>query len=96
MTRSRRLVLALVIDLVLVLVEAVGGLFAHSSGLSATAATTSPTPPRSALALVATRLALKPATAARSFGYHRATILAALVNATAIVVVALGVVVLAC
>ena len=54
-----------------------------------------PTPPPSALALVATRLALRPATAAKSFGYHRATILAALANATAIVLVTLGVVALA-
>jgi cobalt-zinc-cadmium efflux system protein len=96
MTRSRRLVLALVIDLVLVLVEAAGGLLAHSSGLSATAAHDLADAAALALALIATHLALKPATAARSFGYHRATILAALVNATAIVVVGLGVVVLAC
>jgi cobalt-zinc-cadmium efflux system protein len=44
---------------------------------------------------VATRLALRPATATRSFGYHRAAILAALANATAIVVVGLGVIALA-
>ena len=33
MTRTRRLVLALVLDLVLVAGEAVGGVFAHSTGL---------------------------------------------------------------
>jgi cobalt-zinc-cadmium efflux system protein len=87
--------LALVIDLVLVLVEAVGGVFAHSTGLVATAGHDLADAAALGLALVATRLALRPATAARSFGYHRATILAGLVNATAIVVVALGVVALA-
>ena len=33
MTRPRRLVLALIIDLALVGAEAVGGVFAHSTGL---------------------------------------------------------------
>ncbi len=95
MTRSRRLVLALVIDLVLVVAEAIGGLLAHSSGLIATAGHDLADAAALGLALVVTRLALRPATASRSFGYHRATILAALANATAIVIVGLGVVALA-
>jgi cobalt-zinc-cadmium efflux system protein len=94
MTRSRRLVLALVVDLTLVAGEATGAVFAHSTGLVATAAHDLADAAALGLALVATRLALRPATAARSFGYHRATILAALANATAIVIVALGVVAL--
>ena len=94
MTRSRRLVLALIVDLILVAVEATGGVFAHSTGLVATAGHDLADAAALGLALVATRLALRPATAARSFGYHRATILAALANATAIVVVGLGVVAL--
>jgi cobalt-zinc-cadmium efflux system protein len=88
-------VLALVIDLVLVVTEGVGGLFAHSSGLVATAGHDLADAAALGLALVATRLTLKPATAARSFGYHRATILAALANATAIVIVGVGVIALA-
>ncbi|MGA3352512.1 MAG: cation diffusion facilitator family transporter [Acidimicrobiales bacterium] len=95
MTRSRRLVLALVIDLVLVVGEALGGVLAHSTGLVATAGHDLADAAALVLALAAARLALRPATAARSFGYHRATILAALANATAIVIVALGVVALA-
>ena len=91
MTRTRRLVLALVVDLTLVAGEATGAVFAHSTGLVATAGHDLADAAALGLALVATRLALRPATAARSFGYHRATILAALANATAIVVVALGV-----
>ncbi|MGD0982371.1 MAG: cation diffusion facilitator family transporter [Acidimicrobiales bacterium] len=91
MTRSRRLVLALVVDLVLVAAEATGGVFARSTGLVATAGHDLADAAALGLALVATRLALRPATASRSFGYHRATILAALANATAIVVVGIGV-----
>jgi len=92
MTRTRRLVLALIVDLMLVAAEGVGGVFAHSTGLVATAGHDLADAAALGLALVATRLALRPATAAKSFGYHRATILAALANATAIVVVALAVV----
>jgi len=95
MTRSRRLVLALSIDLILVGGETAGGVLAHSSGLVATAGHDLADAAALVLALVATRLALRPATPAKSFGYHRATILAALANATAIVMVAVGVVVLA-
>ena len=95
MTRSRRLVAALVIDLVLVLAEAVGGLFAHSTGLVAMAGHDLADAAALGLAIVATRLALRPATTTRSFGYHRATILAGLVNAIAIVVVGIAVTALA-
>jgi cobalt-zinc-cadmium efflux system protein len=95
MTHSRRLVLALIIDLCLVVGEAAGSVLAHSSGLAATAGHDLADAAALGLALVATRLALRPATATRSFGYHRAAILAALANATAIVVVGLGVIALA-
>ncbi len=95
MTRTRRLVLALVLDLMLVAGESVGAVFAHSTGLFATAGHDLADAGALGLALVATRLALRPATAAKSFGWHRATILAALANATAIVVVTLGVAALA-
>ena len=94
MTRSRRLLLALLIDLVLVAGETVGGIFAHSTGLVATAGHDLADAAALGLALVATRLALRPATATKSYGYHRATILAALANTTAIVIAALGVVAL--
>src|ERR1019366_8566228 len=95
LTRSRRLVLALVIDLVLVVAEATGGLFAHSSGPVATPGHDLADAAALGIALIAMRLTLKPATATRSFGYHRATILAALANATAIAIVGLGVIALA-
>jgi cobalt-zinc-cadmium efflux system protein len=90
-TRSRRLMLALVVDLILVAGEGIGAWFAHSTGLFATAGHDLADAAGLALALVATRLALRPATATRSFGYHRATILAGLANATALVLVTIGV-----
>ncbi len=95
MTRTRRLVLALVVDLLLVAGEAAGGVLAHSSGLFATAGHDLADAAALVMALVATRLALRRPTSARSFGWHRATILAALANATAIFLVTLGIAVLA-
>jgi cobalt-zinc-cadmium efflux system protein len=92
MSRPRRLALALVVDLILVAAEAAGAVLAHSTGLMAMAGHDLADAAALLVALVAARLALRPATAAKSFGYHRATILAALANATAIVVVTLGVV----
>lgn len=92
MQRSRRLALALCLDLFLVVVEAVGAVVAHSAGLASTAGHDLADAAALGLALVATRLAMRPATRTRSFGYHRATILAALVNAAAVVAVGVGVV----
>ena len=77
------------------LAEAVGGLFAHSTGLVAMAGHDLADAAALGLAIVATRLALRPATTTRSFGYHRATILAGLVNSIAIVVVGIAVTALA-
>ena len=61
MTRTRRLVLALVVDLTLVAGEATGVVFAHSTGLVATAGHDLADAAALGLALVATRLALRPA-----------------------------------
>ena len=55
---------------------------------SPTPATCSPTPARSALALFATWIAARPPTPAKTYGYYRAEILAALVNALLLLVVA--------
>jgi len=95
MSRSRRIVLALVVDLSLVVGEALGGVFAHSAGLLATAGHDLADAAALGVALVAIRLTLRPATSSKSFGYHRATILAALANATALLVVTVGVALLA-
>ena len=60
---------------------------------SRTRGTCSPTPPGVGLALGATALAARPATPARTFGWQRAEMLAALVNGLVIGVVGVGVLV---
>jgi cobalt-zinc-cadmium efflux system protein len=95
MTRSRRLVWALVCDLSIAVAEVFGGVFAKSAGLLATAGHDLADAGALALALIAVHLATRPATPQRSFGLHRVTILTALVNAVAIVVVSVLVSILA-
>jgi cobalt-zinc-cadmium efflux system protein len=87
MDRSRRLAVSLVLTAALVVVEVGFGLVAHSSGLLADAGHNLSDVGALALSLVAVRLTLRPPSAARSFGNHRATILAALANAALIAVV---------
>ncbi len=95
MTRTRRLAWALACDLAIAAGEVVGGVIAHSAGLLATAGHDLADGAALALALVATRLVRRPATPARSFGFHRVTILTALANAVAIVVVSVLICILA-
>ena len=87
MDRTRRLSLSLALTAVLVAVEVVFGVVAHSSGLLADAGHNVADVGALVLSLVAVRLVLRPPSAARSFGNHRATILAALANASLIAVV---------
>jgi cobalt-zinc-cadmium efflux system protein len=87
MDRTRRLSLSLALTAVLVAVEVVFGVVAHSSGLLADAGHNVADVGALVLSLVAVRLVLRPPSASRSFGNHRATILAALANASLIAVV---------
>lgn len=93
MTRTRRLTFSLGLNVVLVAVQVVFGLTAHSLGLLADAGHNLTDVAALALSLVAVRFALRPRSAARSFGNHRATILAALANAAAIAAVTVVIVV---
>jgi len=81
MDRSRRLTVSLALNGLLVVVQIVFGVIAHSSGLLADAGHNLSDVGALVLSLVAVRLALRPPSARRSFGNHRATILAALANA---------------
>jgi len=81
MDRSRRLAVSLVLNVGLVVALVAFGLRAHSSGLLADAGHDAVDVGALLLSLVAVRLALQPPSAARSYGNHRATILAALANA---------------
>ena len=87
--RSRgRLTAALVLVGVVLVVEVVGGLWTGSLGLLADAAHMFADAGGLALALFAIWIASRPPTPAKTYGYYRAEILAALVNALVLLVVA--------
>jgi len=85
----RPLAIALAITAVFLVVEVAGGLLTGSLALLADAGHMLTDVAALALALFATWLARRPATPARSFGYLRAEVLAALVNAAALIAVSL-------
>ena len=89
----RALGIALAITVAFLAVEVVGGLVARSLALLADAGHMATDAASLALALVATRLAGRDATAARTFGLLRAEILAALANGIVLGVVSVYVVI---
>jgi cobalt-zinc-cadmium efflux system protein len=93
MDRTRRLVVSLALNIGLVVLQIVFGVVAHSTGLLADAGHNLADVGALILSLVAVRLALRPPSAERSYGNHRATILAALANAALIAVVTVLIVV---
>lgn len=86
-----RLVAVLVLTLVVLVVEVVGGLLSGSFALVADAGHMLTDAAGVALALGATALAARPATPARTFGWQRAEMLAALLNGLLIGAVGVGV-----
>jgi cobalt-zinc-cadmium efflux system protein len=88
---SRRLGIAAGLTLALVVVEAGAGLFANSLALLTDAAHNVTDVIALGLTWFALRLALRPAHPGKTYGYHRAGILAALVNSTGLVLLALGI-----
>ncbi len=93
MDRTRRLAVSLALNAGLVVVQVVFGVMAHSTGLLADAGHNLTDVGALALSLVAVQFALRPPSAARSYGNHRATILAALANAVLIAAVTVLIVV---
>ncbi|MGH7607219.1 MAG: cation diffusion facilitator family transporter [Gemmatimonadales bacterium] len=87
----RRLLLALAITALVMVVELVGGWLAGSLALLADAAHMLADVAALALALLAARIAQRPATAQRSFGFLRLEILAALVNGAILIAIAVGI-----
>ena len=87
LTRARRLWIALALNGVIVLVQIGVGFAARSLGLLADAGHNFTDVAAVATSLIAVRWAARRPTQKRSFGYHRATILAALTNALSILVV---------
>ena len=84
----RRLAIALVITLVLLVAEVVGGILTGSLALAADGGHMASDVGALSLSLGAIWLASRPATMRRTFGFHRAEILAAFVNSIGLVLIA--------
>ncbi len=91
--RDVRLLVAIGLNVGIVVLQLVAGAVAGSVGLMADAAHNLTDVLALGVSLVAVRMARRPSTAARSFGWHRGTVLAALFNAAAILAVCVLVVV---
>jgi cobalt-zinc-cadmium efflux system protein len=91
--RTRRLVIALGLNIVLAATQLVAGLAAHSTGLLSDAGHNVTDVAGVAMSLLAVRWASRPRNPSHSFGYHRGPILAALGNAAVIAVVTVAIVV---
>ena len=86
-----RLVLSLGITLVFVVIEIIAGVVANSLALLTDAAHNLTDVLALALTWWALWITTKPANSGKTYGYHRAGILVALVNSTTLVVIALGI-----
>ncbi len=87
-SNSRRLAWTLVLVLAYMVAEVVGGLLANSLALLADAGHMLSDAASLGLALAAMWIARRPRTASHTFGFHRAEILAALLNGATLVVIA--------
>ncbi len=92
-SRTRRLVVALGLNIALAAAQVVGGLVAHSVGLLSDAGHNVTDVAGVAMSLLAVRWATRPRNPSHSFGYHRGPILAALGNAAVIAVITVAIVV---
>lgn len=86
---STRFKVAIVLTVLFVMGEAAAGLYANSLALLSDAAHNFTDVLALGLSLYALYLSARPSNATRTFGYHRAGILAALVNATTLIGIAL-------
>ena len=84
----RRLAIALVLTAIYMVAEIVGGLLSNSLALLADAGHMFSDTAALGLSLVAVTLAQRPATSHRTYGFHRAEILAALANGAALLILA--------
>jgi cobalt-zinc-cadmium efflux system protein len=91
-SRSSRLAIALGLNVTLVVAQVTFGLAAHSLGLLSDAGHNLTDVAAVLISIVAVRYARRGPTTARSYGFHRSTILAALANSAAIVAVTLAII----
>ena len=88
---ARRLIVVLLLTAAYMLAEAIGGWYSHSLALIADAGHMLSDVAALALSLFAVWISRKPPTAARSYGYHRTEILAALANAATLIAISVWV-----
>lgn len=88
---TSRLALSLGLTLLFVVVEAAAGLFSNSLVLLTDAAHNLTDVLALAISWYAMRLTAQPANSRQTYGYHRAGILAALINSTTLVLISLGI-----
>lgn len=93
--QKRRLHFALALNAVIILAELIGGFMVNSIGLVGDAAHNLIDQGSLFLALYAHILAARPATEAKTFGYHRAGIITAFINALILVVTAAAIAIFA-
>ncbi len=86
---ARPMAVALAITATFLVLEVIGGILTNSLALLADAGHMATDVAALGLSLFAIWLAKRPATPERSFGYYRAEVLAALVNAASLVVISL-------
>lgn len=88
---TSRLSLSLFLTLAFVLIEAAAGIFSNSLALLTDAAHNLTDVIALGLSWFAIRLTSQPADARKTYGYHRAGILVALVNSTTLVLISIGI-----
>src|SRR5919106_688986 len=88
---TSRLALSLALTLIFVLIEAVAGIIGNSLALLTDAAHNFTDAIALGLSWYASRLTTQPSNAQKTYGYHRAGILVALVNSTTLVVISIGI-----
>lgn len=86
---ARRLLISLAITLAFVVIEAVAGVIANSLALLTDAVHNASDILALSLSWYSIRLSTRPASSGKTFGYHRAGILVALINSTTLALIAL-------
>lgn len=84
---ASRLTIALFIAILIAIVEAVGGFLSNSLALLGDAGHVFADALAIALSLAATRIAVRPHTPSLTYGYHRAEVLAAMINGLALIAI---------
>lgn len=88
---TKRLTLSLILTAAFVIVEVIAGIFGNSLALLTDAAHNFTDVIALGLSWYALNIALKPAHAGKTFGYHRVGILVALINSTTLILIAFGI-----